>query len=91
MEERLPGSVARRSARATHQREQAVLENFEVLRDVQLAILGRPDLDTYVVAAEEMGYRTAMLNKSTVGVYRDEKLAFIATQADDDVVLAVAE
>lgn len=60
----LPPSLKRKGARSDHEREQQLLERHRLMRDVRKAILwphsGDPDLDTWIMAAEEMGFTVAL-------------------------------
>lgn len=75
----LPNSIRRRTAGLAQQRESALLDSFEKVRDVQTAILGEPDADTYLVAAEEMGLRPSYLalQAPVVGLYDGDKLVAV--------------
>lgn len=90
--DKAPRLVRRMGAHKQHMDEVTLLENFEVMHDVRLAILwsapGEPDLDTWIVAAEEMGLTVAMAGEVAV-FSKDSKARFLGFQVAWGAQMAV--
>ena len=95
MNDSLPRSIRRRTARSLREKEAVVLDNYAIVREVQAGVLAlnRPEaMDDHIAAIESMGlaWEFAADEQTVVILKEGEPVAFLAYRGHEFIYAPVA-